>query len=160
MTSRTRSNNLLLNLAVAVACGAAAMYFFDPASGRRRRAYVRDKAAASRHDVADYASTQARRAADHARGRIAGLRVDWLAGDASDVQVAERVRAALGRLVGRPSDVDVSVEHGNVRLSGQVEEAERHAVVDGVAALHGVQTVEDAMGARSEYKAPPGGPMH
>lgn len=136
------------------------MYFFDPASGRRRRTYVRDKAAAGRHDVADYASTQARRMADHARGRIAGLRADWLAGDASDVQVAERVLAALGHLVRRPRDVDVSVEHGNVRLSGQVEEAERHAVVDGVAALHGVQTVEDAMGTRSEYKAPPGGPMH
>lgn len=61
MTSRTRSNNPLLNLAVAVACGAAAMYFLDPASGRRRRAYVRDKAAAGRHDVADYANTQAKR---------------------------------------------------------------------------------------------------
>ncbi|MGU7839850.1 BON domain-containing protein [Burkholderia sp. AW33-5] len=160
MTSRTRSINPLLNLAVAVACGAAAMYFFDPASGRRRRAYVRDKAAAGRHGVVDYANTQAKRAADHARGAIAGLRADWLAGDANDAQVTERVRAALGHLAGHPRDVDVSVEHGHVRLSGQVEEAERHAVVDGVAALRGVQTVEDAMGARSEYKAPPGGPMH
>ncbi|RQZ41728.1 BON domain-containing protein [Burkholderia sp. Bp9090] len=160
MTSRTRSNNPLLNLAVAVACGAAAMYFLDPASGRRRRAYVRDKAAAGRHGVIDYANTQAKRAADHARGAIAGLRADWLAGDADDALVTERVRAALGHLVGRPRDVDVTVEHGHVRLSGQVEEAERHAVVDGVAALRGVQTVEDAMGARSEYKAPPGGPTH
>lgn len=54
----------------------------------------------------------------------------------------------------------VTVEHGNVRLSGQVEETERYAVVDGVATLHGVKAVEDAMGARSGYKAPPGGPMH
>ncbi|KVL42822.1 transporter [Burkholderia territorii] len=160
MTSRTRSNNPLLNLAVAVACGAAAMYFLDPASGKRRRAYVRDKAVAGQHGVAHYASTQAKRAADRARGTIAGLRADWLAGDADDAQVAERVRAALGHLVGRPRDVDVTVEHGHVRLSGQVEEAERHAIVDGVAGLRGVQTVEDAMGARSEYKAPPGGPMH
>ncbi|VWB49745.1 BON domain-containing protein [Burkholderia latens] len=160
MTSSNRSTNPLLNLAVAVACGAAAMYFFDPASGKRRRAYVRDKAAAGRHGVADYAATQAKRAADHARGAIAGLRADWLAGDANDAQVTERVRAALGHLVSHPRDVDVTVEHGNVRLSGQVEETERHAVVDGVAALHGVKAVEDAMGARSEYKAPPGGSMH
>ncbi|RKU00148.1 transporter [Burkholderia sp. Nafp2/4-1b] len=160
MTSRTRSNNPLLNLAVAIACGAAAMYFLDPASGKRRRAYVRDKAVAGQHGVVDYATTQAKRAADHARGKIAGLRADWLAGDADDEQVTERVRSALGHLVARPRDVEVSVEHGHVRLSGQVDEAERHAVVDGVAALHGVQTVEDAMGARSEYKAPPGGAMH
>ncbi|HDR8963713.1 TPA: BON domain-containing protein [Burkholderia vietnamiensis] len=160
MTSRTRSTHPLLNLVAAVACGAAAMYFLDPASGRRRRAYVRDKAAAGRDGVADYASAQARRAADHARGAIAGLRADWFAGEADDVQIAERVRAALGHLVAHPRDVDVSVEHGHVRLSGQVEETERHAVVDGVAGLRGVQTVEDAMGARSEYKAPPAGPMH
>ncbi len=159
MNSRTPSNPLL-NLAVAVACGAAAMYFLDPSSGRRRRAYLRDKAVAGRHGVADYANTRAKRAADHARGAIAGLRADWLAGDASDVQVAERVRAALGRLVGRPRDIDVSVERGNVCLTGQVEEAERQALIDGVAALHGVHHVEDAMGARSEYKAPPGGHSH
>ncbi|MBR8378322.1 BON domain-containing protein [Burkholderia cenocepacia] len=159
MNSRTPSNPLL-NLAVAVACGAAAMYFLDPASGRRRRAYLRDKAVAGRHDVADYANTQVKRAADHARGAIAGLRADWLAGDASDVQVAERVRAALGRLVARPRDIDVSVERGNVCLTGQVEEAERQALIDGVTALHGVHHVEDAMGARSEYKASPDGHSH
>ncbi|MDF3090212.1 MULTISPECIES: BON domain-containing protein [Burkholderia cepacia complex] len=156
MNSRVPSNPLL-NLAVAVACGAAAMYFLDPASGRRRRAYLRDKAAAGRHDVADYANTQVKRAADHARGAIAGPRADWLAGDANDVQVAERVRAALGRLVARPRDIDVSVERGNVCLTGQVDEAERQALIDGVAALHGVHRVEDAMGARSEYKAPTDG---
>ncbi|RQV24420.1 BON domain-containing protein [Burkholderia cenocepacia] len=159
MNSRTPSNPLL-NIAVAVACGAAAMYFLDPSSGRRRRAYLRDKAAAGRHGVTDYANTQVKRAADHARGAIAGLRADWPAGDANDVQVAERVRAALGWLVGRPRDIDVSVEHGNVCLTGQVEEAERQALIDGVAALHGVHHVEDAMGARSEYKASPDGHSH
>ncbi|OXI28649.1 transporter [Burkholderia sp. AU16741] len=159
MNSRTPSNPLL-NLAVAVACGAAAMYFLDPSSGRRRRAYLRDKAVAGRHGVADYTNAQVKRAADHARGAIAGLRADWLAGDANDVQVAERVRAAFGRLVGRPRDIDVSVEHGNVCLTGQVEEAERQALIDGVAALQGVHHVEDAMGARSEYKVPPDGHSH
>ncbi|VWC82896.1 BON domain-containing protein [Burkholderia contaminans] len=156
MNSRIPSNPLL-NLAVAVACGAAAMYFFDPASGRRRRAQIRDTAIARRREVADYASTQAKRAADQARGAIAGLRADWLAGDASDVQVAERVRSALGRLVARPRDVEVRVERGRVCLTGQIEESERQAVVDGVAALHGVHGVEDALGTRSEYKAPTDG---
>lgn len=132
------------------------MYFLDPASGRRRRAVVRDKAAAGRHGVTDYANAQARRVADHARGAIAGLRADWLAGDSGDAQLAERVRAALGRLAGHPRDVEAIVEQGHVRLSGQIDEAERQAVVDGVAALHGVEAVEDAMGARSEYKMPTG----
>ncbi|OXJ07008.1 BON domain-containing protein [Burkholderia sp. HI2500] len=61
------------------------------------------------------------------------------------------------RLVARPRDVEVRVERGRVCLTGQIEESERQAVVDGVAALHGVHGVEDALGTRSEYKAPTDG---
>lgn len=100
MNSRTPSNPLL-NLAVAVACGAAAMYFLDPSSGRRRRAYLRDKAVAGRHGVADYANTQAKRAADHARGAIAGLRADWLAMRATCRSPSACVRRSAGSSVAR-----------------------------------------------------------
>ncbi|MDI9682832.1 transporter, partial [Burkholderia cenocepacia] len=46
--------------------------------------------------------------------------------------------------------VDQRLPFGLLDLSGQAH----------VAALHGVHHVEDAMGARSEYKAPPGGHSH
>ena len=143
---------------VVESCGGRCLRRGRHVSSIRRRAgggaQIRDTAVARRREVADYASTQAKRAADQARGAIAGLRADWLAGDASDVQVAERVRSALGRLVARPRDVDVRVERGRVTLTGQIEESERQAVVDGVAALHGVRRGGRA---GAQYKAPTDG---
>ncbi|AOI68455.1 hypothetical protein WI73_02340 [Burkholderia ubonensis] len=64
----------LLNLAVAVACGALAMYFLDPSAGRRRRTYVRDRTIEGKRDAVDYARACTKRAADQARGVVAGLR--------------------------------------------------------------------------------------
>lgn len=58
----------LVDFAVAAAAGAALMYLFDPDQGARRRAQLRDKAAARRRDVSDYAQTQATRTLDKARG--------------------------------------------------------------------------------------------
>lgn len=146
----------LMNLAAAIACGAVAMYFLDPASGRRRRAYVCDKAAAGSHGVVDYASTCAKRATDHARGAIAGLRNHWQPEHADDALIAARVRAELARLTGRPHEIDVTVEDGHVRLSGVIDPAERQAIVDCVAAVDGVRSVDDGLGTRSEYRADAG----
>ncbi|MBY4897302.1 YtxH domain-containing protein [Cupriavidus sp. AU9028] len=58
----------LVDFAVAAAAGAALMYLFDPDQGERRRAQLRDKAAARRREVSDYAQTQANRTLDKARG--------------------------------------------------------------------------------------------
>ncbi|MFX5521606.1 YtxH domain-containing protein, partial [Acinetobacter baumannii] len=58
----------LLQCAVAAAVGAAVMYLFDPQSGRRRRAMLRDKAEASRHDMQDLAEKQAKRITDRMQG--------------------------------------------------------------------------------------------
>lgn len=132
-----------LNLALAVACGAAAMYFLDPAAGRRRRAYVRDKTVATRRDAVAYANARTRYAAGQARGVVAGLRAYLKDDETDDVRLAERVRAALGRLVSRPRAVEVSVDCGHVRLTGHVPDAERHAAVKGVADVRGVRAVVD-----------------
>ncbi|RQR62737.1 BON domain-containing protein [Burkholderia sp. Bp9126] len=133
----------LLYLALAVACGAGAMYFLDPAAGRRRRAYLRDKTIATRRDAVAYANARTRYAAGHARGVVAGLRAYWKNEETDDVRLAERVRAALGRLVSQPRTVDVSVDHGHVRLSGQVPDVERQAALKGIAGVRGVRTVVD-----------------
>ncbi|WP_407060522.1 BON domain-containing protein [Burkholderia stagnalis] len=133
----------LLSLALGIACGAAAMYFLDPSAGRRRRAYVRDKTVATRRDAVAYANARTRYAAGQARGVVAGLRAYLKDDDTDDVRLAERVRAALGRLVSRPRMVDVSVDHGQVRLSGQVPDAERQAAIKGIACVRGVRTVVD-----------------
>ncbi len=152
----------LLNIAAAAACGAAAMYFLDPQAGRRRRAYVRDKAVEARHGVSDYASAGARRVAEQARGVAADLRAEWR--DAGregghgvavleDARIVERIRAALALMASHPRDIEVGVEHGRAWLAGRIADDERRLVLDGVADVNGVRSVED----RFERREPAAG---
>lgn len=62
--------NSVLRLVVTFAAGAAAMYYFDPVAGRRRRAVARDRTAAARHDVEGYARAKCRRAAGRLQGFV------------------------------------------------------------------------------------------
>jgi hypothetical protein len=61
-------------LATGLALGAAAMYFFDPVSGTRRRALVRDKTDHYRHQLADAAEAKARDLRNRADGVVAEVR--------------------------------------------------------------------------------------
>lgn len=155
----------LLNIAAAAACGAAAMYFLDPKAGRRRRAYVRDKAVEARHGVSEYASAGARRVAEQARGVAADLRAEWRnagrgpgheGGDANaldDARIVERIRAALALMASHPRDIEVGVEHGRAWLAGRIADDERRLVLDGGADVNGVRSVED----RFERREPAAG---
>lgn len=64
----------LLTAVLAAAGGAAVMYFLDPSTGQRRRALVRDRAAALSHDAGQLALAQGRRAADQLKGVVASGR--------------------------------------------------------------------------------------
>ncbi|WP_246794332.1 BON domain-containing protein [Burkholderia perseverans] len=158
----------LLNIAAAAACGAAAMYFLDPQAGRRRRAYVRDKAVEARHGVSEYASAGARRVAEQARGVAADLRAEWRdagreaghgghgdhdADALDDARIVERIRAALALMASHPRDIEVGVEHGRAWLGGRIADDERRLVLDGVADVNGVRSVED----RFERREPDAG---
>lgn len=57
---------------VAIAAGAAAMYYFDPEAGARRRALVRDKFAWLRDEVGDVRGT-AEGKAEHFRNVAKGM---------------------------------------------------------------------------------------
>ena len=48
--------------------GALAMYVFDPVSGRRRRALMRDKTTAAAHELADATTSKARDLQNRAKG--------------------------------------------------------------------------------------------
>jgi osmotically-inducible protein OsmY len=61
----------------------------------------------------------------------------------SDVQVAERVRARLGHVVDTPRAVDVRVDQGVARVSGDVLASDRQRVIDEIAAVPGVTRVDD-----------------
>lgn len=142
----------LLAFAVAAAVGAAIMYLFDPETGRRRRAQLRDKAEASRHDMQDLAEKQAKRITDRMQGIAAKVRSATGLGkpSADDDTVAERVRAEMGRLVGHPGAIDVAVVGGRVWLSGHILSSEHEALLAAVRGIAGVQDIDDRLTVHEE----------
>ncbi|MBO4122558.1 YtxH domain-containing protein [Cupriavidus gilardii] len=142
----------LMQCVVAAAVGAAIMYLFDPQSGRRRRALLRDKAEASRHDMQDLAEKQAKRITDRMQGIAAKVRnaTGLARRTADDDTIAERVRAELGRLVGHPGAVDVAVVGGRVWLSGHILASEHEALLAAVRGVTGVQDVDDRLTVHEE----------
>ena len=74
--------------------GVLAMYFFDPVSGKRRRALLRDQLRHARHEIGDYAEGTAKDLRNRARG------------------VAAETRGMVERKLGKrrqPSAVDVDL---------------------------------------------------
>lgn len=138
--------NRFLDTLVAMAVGAAAMYYLDPELGRRRRAQLRDQAGSRSREAQRYLRQQARWAGDRLYGLARQARhIGAAAAPASDRKVHERVRAAIGRVVSAPGAIDVNVAGGNVLLTGHVLMAERDRLVDAVSAVAGVERVIDQL---------------
>jgi len=135
----------LFRLAVVFATGAAVMYFFDPVRGRRRRALVRDRGEAVRHDLESFARTRSKRAADHMKGALARTRAAVAAGPVDDERLRDRIRAKLGHLIEHPSAVEVAVQEGRVVLSGRVDAEELDDLLDAVGSMLGVAGVENRL---------------
>jgi hypothetical protein len=62
---------MIVRVLGAFAIGALAIYFFDPVSGRRRRARLRERLV---HEVGDYAEGTARDMRNRAQGVVAETR--------------------------------------------------------------------------------------
>lgn len=54
--------------------GAALMYFFDPVSGKRRRALLRDQLVHARHEIGDYAEGSAKDLRNRTQGAVAEVK--------------------------------------------------------------------------------------
>ncbi|MEM5389669.1 BON domain-containing protein [Paraburkholderia phymatum] len=138
----------LLGCVAAAAAGAVAMFHFDRQSGRRRRAMLHDKVTASGRKLGKRARAQARRIA----GRVYGTMHEAVSSaPTSDVQLVERVRSRLGRVVSNPKAVDISAEHSHVCVSGNVLAAERARMIRAINAVSGVEHVDDHL---SVYDGP------
>lgn len=125
---------------------AAAMYWFDPASGRRRRARLRDKVASASSDLRNAIDVGGRDLAHRLQGALALTRSAYNNGSkVSDSVLSERVRAALGRVVSHPRAIDVAVSNGRVVLTGAVLTEEFPRLMRVVRATHGVLAVEDKL---------------
>jgi osmotically-inducible protein OsmY len=126
--------------------GLAAMYMLDPDRGRRRRAIVGDKAASLALDT-QRALRAATRDATH---RIEGLRARarHLLTDEpvpDDLQLIERVRARMGRLVSHPHAIQVGANRGRVTLSGPVLAYEVDRLLDAVRSVWGVSSLDNKL---------------
>jgi hypothetical protein len=131
-------HNLLGKLG-ALATGALAMYYLDPQMGAQRRALLADLVTSGlRGEPAGGARLQSRLAR---RSYHRAVRVDPQA----DAELRARIQERLGRLVSHPRALDVRVDNGVVRLSGDVLARERDGLLLQVREMAGVQKLVNAM---------------
>jgi len=137
--------NAALRTLSGAAMAAAAMYWFDPASGRRRRARLRDQLVSASGDLRSAIDSGGRDLAHRLQGTFAVARSAYNSGKVSDSVLKERVRAALGHAVSHPGAIKVAVANGRVTLSGHILAEEFKQLVRAVRGTLGVVAVEDAL---------------
>lgn len=135
----------LFRLAAVFAAGALAMYYLDPLIGRRRRARVRSRAAAMRHDLEGLSRNRARYGTGGVEGSLSREHARMEADPVDDVTLHERIRARLGHVVDHASDVEVVVQDGHVVLSGSALASEIDDLLQAVWAVPGVADVDNRL---------------
>ena len=129
------------------AIGAAAVYLFDPISGRGRRARLRDHALALTRRTRERADDLSMHAANVVGGKIREAVAPLRSRATDDATVADRVRSeVLGRRDLGASGVVVDVEDGVVHLRGQLQDQARiDRLVDLTRDVAGVRVVENLL---------------
>lgn len=135
--------NKVLKVASAAGLGAGLMYLFDPDRGKRRRALLRNRAEHATRIARDVAGKTQRDVRNHLRGVFAEVQTLFKTGEVSDPVLEARVRSKLGRVVSHPHAVEVKTHNGIVKLSGPVLVDELHPLLDAVAAIGGVKSIEN-----------------
>jgi len=135
-----------------VTAGLGLMYFLDPDQGRRRRALAKDQMVHAVSKTGDAMDATSRDIANRARGAVAELRGRLRNEAVSDDILRDRVRARVGAVVGHASSIEVEALDGRVTLAGPVLAHDVDRLLRRVAAVRGVQDVEN----RLEVHAEPG----
>ena len=136
----------LARVAGAALLGGVAMYVLDPDKGKRRRALIGDKAYSVVSDARQALGAATRDAAHRIEGmRARARRLLSNAPIPDDLQLIERVRARMGRLVSHPHAIQVGANNGRVTLSGPVLRHEVVRLLDSIRTVWGVSMVEDRL---------------
>jgi len=132
-------------LLLGAALGGAAMYFFDPDRGRRRRALVRDKTVSASTCVRDFVDAGTRDLKK--RGSAVTGRLHSLVNKrkASDDVLAERVRSKMGHHVIHPGAIDVYAAGGKVTLNGSILAHEHEELLEAMSQVPGVADIVDQL---------------
>src|ERR1700730_15535197 len=135
--------------------GAVAMYFFDPQSGRRRRARTGDRVVHAAKVANEASRITARDTVQRAHGVLAGTKRLFRREEVPDDTLADRVRAALGRVVSHPHAIEVAVDRGHVGVAGPILGEEVRSLLRSVRAVPGVRGLSDHL---TVHQAPDGIP--
>lgn len=142
--------NRLMGTFMTAGLGVGLMYFLDPERGAARRARTRDGLTRAMNKTADAVDATSKDLGNRARGMRASFQ-SWKHGEQmSDEVLAERVRAVIGRCVGHPKAIEVSVAQGRAALSGPILAHEVSGLIRRVASVRGIAGVEDRLEAHQE----------
>jgi hypothetical protein len=137
--------------------GAGLMYVFDPSYGKRRRALMRDKATRYLNKLGDAVDVTVRDVTNRSHGLLAETQTMLTNENVpDDIVLAERVRAELGFVVSHPHAIEVTANNGHVTVSGPILAREERALLDCVASVRGVRSVESRLEAHEQPDGVPG----
>ncbi|MEO9136988.1 MAG: hypothetical protein ABI316_10360 [Casimicrobiaceae bacterium] len=146
MNSELEPRRVWTKVLGSAAFGAAAMYVLDPDKGKRRRALVRDKTQGLVADARGAVGVAARDATHRIEGmRARARRLLTNAPVPDDLQLIERVRARMGRLVSHPHAIQVGAHDGRITVSGPALRHEVQRLLDAIRSVWGVSKVEDRL---------------
>ena len=145
-----------LRVLIGALLGATAMYYFDPARGRYRRALVANQLVHAGRESRRAARVVGRDVYNRAVGTAATLRSTLMPVSADDAVLEARARACLGRVVSHPASIHVEARDGVVTLSGPILEGEIPSLIDCLERVHGVRQVRDQLEAHEEAGNVPG----
>ena len=145
-----------LDMLRGTAFGLGMMYYFDPDRGKRRRALVADQIVHLANSLGHNIDVMIRDATHRCQGMIAETGAMLMPEEVSEQQLAERVRAKLGRCVSHPSSIEVTVAGESVILSGPVLAEEVDELLNAIRSVRGVGNVENRLEVHEDAGDVPG----
>jgi uncharacterized membrane protein len=130
--------------------GAGLVFWFDPISGRRRRAITRQRLVHAVGATAHEADVAARDASHRAAGLVAAAR-RWLRPQRTDdTTLKARVQAQIGRATSHPGAIQVACRNGRVELAGVVLKNDMPGLLRATKHVAGVEEVVNCLETRDE----------
>ena len=140
----------IIALLIGALGGAGLMYLLDPERGRLRRALLRDQVVKLGNRTEDSLKGASEDIKNRTKGAVLEAQKRIQQEDVDDATLAERVRAAIGRVVSRPGAIEVKAENGRVILSGSVLADELAEVLSAVRTVPGVKTLDNQLQVHQE----------